>query len=100
MNPSTFASYAIMDPIDYSTLPYAEAVAAVRKTRKRVWLKVGTQVWLACGTGTNTPGVLLAVTKKQALTFLADSVPEHWRPKVSLRVGVSKRCMFLGSSPR
>lgn len=108
MNPSELASFEARHPLTTVTVPYDEAVAAVRKTRKQISLMVGT--WapytMQAGAkpgyefGTNTPGSLLRVTKQQALKFLEDAFPKHWRPKLSLRVSNSKRCMFIGSSPR
>jgi hypothetical protein len=108
MNPSELASFAARDPIIEEILPYDEAVSRVKKTRRQISLMVGTwapytvQAGVKPGYqfGTNTPGSLLQVTKKQALKFLDDAFPKHWRPKLSIRVGVSKRCMFIGSSPR
>lgn len=102
MNPSEFASYAARDPLVEQWLPYDEAVAAVRKTRKQVSIMVGTFARVTTDPkhrGTNTPGCLVRLTKAQALKFLDDAFPKHWRPKLSVRVSVSKHCMFIGSSP-
>lgn len=103
MNPSELASMSAKYPIIDETLPYDEAVSRVRQTRKaQIFLRVGTRVAFVKGAihETNTPGVALEVTKEQALKFLDDAIPQHWRSNLCVRVGVSKRCMFIGSSPR
>lgn len=101
-----------VDPINENLLPFDEAVSLIkRKGRtRRIAIHVGgwarytiqNPVKLAEGyeNGTNGVGACVRVTLRQALKYLDDCYPAHWQPKLSLRVGLSKRCMFIGSSPR
>lgn len=99
------------DPIVSELLPFDEAVSKIKRTRRgAVFLCVGTwatftvqnpaKVKEGYEQGTNSLGAHIQVTRAKAVEFLESSFPAHWRSKLSIRVAVSKRCMFIGSSPR
>lgn len=98
------------DPILSELLPFDEAVSKIKRARKTVFICVGT--WApftvqnpakqAAGyeLGSLGLGAHVQVTRARAVEFLQDCFPAHWRPKLSIRIATSKRCMFIGSPPR
>lgn len=98
------------DPIINELLPFDEAVSRVKRTRKRVSIFVGTWARFTLQNpaktaqgieeGSHGVGALVHVTRKQAVKFLEESFPKHWRSKLSINVSYSKRCLFVGASPR
>lgn len=99
------------DPILTELLPFDEAVRKIQRTRKRCcFISVGTWAPFTLQnpakqaegyeSGNNGLGANVQVTRKQAVKFLEDCFPKHWRDKLSVRVATSKHCMFVGSSPR
>lgn len=105
--PLTAASISA-DPayqITNAELPYDEAVALVkRKARGRVihlnastWLPLKVQNPAHHSRAGHVVTGYVEVSKDVVLKWLDDAIHPHARPKVNVRVGYSKRCLFVGS---
>lgn len=98
---------AELDPIVSTLYDFDEVVSHIKRSRRKTfYIHVG--MWAPHKVqnpakpdeqGTTFSG-LLAVTKPQLLDFLGDAFAAHHRAKLRLYVSESKRCMFVGSSPR
>ena len=95
------------DPITTEVFPFDEAVSLIKRSRRKlIYLHVGTHASYRVQNPAKRKNqgevfcALIPLTRRQVLQFLDDAFALHHRPKLSLYVSESKRCMFVGSSPR
>lgn len=96
-----------LDPIVASIYDFDEAVSVLKRSRRKsfylhlgMWAPYKVQNPAKDDEQGQTFAGMLAVTKPQLLSFLDDAFAPHHRAKLRLYVSESKRCMFVGSSPR
>jgi hypothetical protein len=95
------------DPIVTECFEFDEVVSIVKRSRRQsIYLHVG--MWAPYSVQNPakpreqgaTFSAMVEVTRKEAVRFLTEEFPAHHRAKLRLYVSESKRCMFVGSSPR
>lgn len=103
---------ATAEPVDNASAmlfletPFADVIKAIKRSRSvHLFIFVGTFASFnvqnpAKPTLDGTVGSgCIQISKVQLLEFLDRAFPEHWRPKLMLRVARSRSCLFVGSSP-
>jgi hypothetical protein len=91
--------------IEYHTIAFDDAVKLIkRKARgRKIYAWVRMAVPFAVQNPAKPDEVLcqdcrstMVVTLAELLEFFRAACPEHWRSKLTLRVGISKHCIFVG----
>jgi hypothetical protein len=95
------------EPIVTERFAFDEAVSLIKRSRRKViYLHAG--MWAPFTVqnpskpheqGATYIG-LVPLNRVQLVEFLLDAVPTHHRAKLDLYVSQTRRCMFVGSSPR
>lgn len=97
----------LIEEITNERLSFDEAVSVLRRSRRKsVYLRV--TLWapfkLQNPAKHHEQGkecsVFVKVPTDEALRVLCEEIPPHHRRELCVLVGISKRCMFVGSSPR
>lgn len=95
-----------------TVVPFVVALERIRKERHKFYLNVGTWAPFLIQNaakeykrGSHGFGGLIPVTREQALKFLEESFPAHWRSKLSLNLVTVKGAdrgslMSIGTPPR
>lgn len=89
-------------------VPIEQAIERIRRSRRRrVFLQVGMFAPFTIQNPAKPErklgtvgGSSIAVTRQEAVKFLLDAFPEHWRRKLCLRICTTQNCLFVGSAPQ